>query len=148
MELSLFAASFPDKQSAARGAAFIKQLDEEGIVKLAAYAIASKDDRGGLAVEESDTPGAKGALLAGIIGGLAGLLGGPAVAAFGVAAGALSGGWFDVNRAGERSNFGERVAAQISRNRWALLAQAAEPEAAVKERIEQQIAALGGSILQ
>lgn len=148
MNLSLFAAAFSEKQIAAEGAAILKRLNEEGIIKLAAYAIASKDERGELEIEESQTPGGRGAVLGGVIGGLAGLVGGPAVAAMGAAAGALSGGWFDLNRAEERTNFGEWVAGQIAEGRVALLAEAIEPEAAVKERVEREITALGGSIIR
>jgi uncharacterized membrane protein len=102
MKLFFFAVAFPDTNAAAAGRAALKRMRDEGEVRLAASAIASKDEDGDLVVKESETPGALGAGLGAVIGGLFGTLAGPAGAAMGAAAGALSGGWFDVNRAGER----------------------------------------------
>ncbi|MGD9507975.1 MAG: DUF1269 domain-containing protein [Geminicoccaceae bacterium] len=147
MDLSLFAVAFSDGKAANDGRAALKRLHEEGTIRLVASAIAARDEDGELVVRESETPGATAAILGGVVGGLLGLLAGPFGAAMGVAAGAMSGGWFDLNRAEERERFNGNVAAKLKEGKTALLAEIAEPDAATKSLIREQMTSLGGSLV-
>jgi len=147
MELSLFAAVFSDGKGASNGLAALRRFHEEGKIRLSASAVLARNEKGEVVTTEQETPGAPAAVLGGIVGGLLGLVGGPIVAGMAATAGALSGGWFDVNRAGERTRFRDVVAAELASGKAAVLAEAVRPDDSARAEIRARITALGGSVI-
>ena len=82
---------FPDEAKAREGARVLKDLHLEGGITLHGLAVAAKDAEGKLSVRESAYEGPHGTAAGALIGGLAGLPGGPVAVAVGAAGGALIG---------------------------------------------------------
>lgn len=144
---SFFATVFPDLQTAEEAQHLIEKLNDEHTIKLVSTVVIAKDQSGNITQHSGRTPGALGAVMTGLIGGIVGLIGGPAVAIFGATSGALSGGWFDLLRTQDRENFMNEVASQISANRAALLGEVVNPSNDAKSLVEEKLVRLGGTVI-
>lgn len=136
---------FPDGQGAERGRRALDALHDEGALTLFAAAVLIKDAEGKISVEGKEQPGPLGLGLGSLIGGLFGLLGGPAVALFGAAAGAVSGGWLDVLRLGVRGEFLEEVSSRLTAGKAALIAEVTEDR---RSPLDMRMEALGGVVFR
>jgi uncharacterized membrane protein len=109
------AAIFPDKPKAVEGRSALQALHDNGDLTLYAAAV------------------------------LLGLLGGPALAAFGVVAGATSGGFLDLLKAGARRDFLEEVSSELAAGKSAVIAEVSEDQG---KPLDSRMEALGGVILR
>ena len=144
---SFFATVFPDLQTAEEAQRLIETLNDKHAIKLVSAVVIAKDQSGNITQHNGRTPGALGAVMTGLIGGIAGLVGGPAVAIFGAASGALSGGWFDLLRTQDREIFMNEVAAKVSASQAALLGEVVNPSDDAKRLVEERLASLGGAVI-
>lgn len=142
-----FAVVFPDLKSAEDARRFVEKCHDEGLVKLAASVVIAKGEDGRLSEHDGRTPGPRGAVMTSLIGGILGMLGGPAVAAMGVAAGGLSGGWFDLLRVQDRDAFMHQVAGQLNAGKAALLGEAIDPDEEAKRVIAARLGEFGGTFI-
>lgn len=145
--ISYFAAVFPDFKSADDAQRFVEKCHEDGLVNLSASVVIEMGEDGTISKHNGRTPGPLGAVLAGLVGGVLGVVGGPAVAAIGVAAGALSGGWFDLLRVQDREVFMNQIASRLSAGNAALLGEAIDPTEEAKRAVEARVRASGGTII-
>lgn len=144
---SFFAAVFHDLGTAETAQRRIEKLNDDRVLKLVASVVVRKDEAGKITQHHGQSPGAVGAGLGGLVGGLLGLVGGPLGSMVGVAAGALSGGWFDLLRAGEREAFLAKAVSEINAGRAALLGEVINLDDAGKQAVEAQVQELGGTII-
>ena len=144
---SFFATVFPDLQAAEEAQRLIEKLNDEHAIKLVSTVVITKNKSGDITQHNGRTPGALGAVMTGLIGGIAGLIGGPAVAVFGATSGALSGVWFDLLRTQDRESFMNEVARQIGANQVALLGEVVNPSDDAKRLVEEKLVRLGGSVI-
>lgn len=143
---SLFASIFPNLGAAEKAQRLVEKAGEDRVIKLVSTVVIEKVS-GEVVQHHSRSPGARSALLVGIAGGVLGLLAGPVGSLGAAAAGALSGGWFDMLREGERQEFLEEIARGVERDQAALLCEVINPSEDAKKLVEQQVAALGGQIV-
>ena len=91
--VELIVAAFQEEDKAEEVLNALKQLEKEEIIDLVNAAVITKDDKGKVAIKETqDVRAGRGALFGAVAGGLIGLLGGPAGVVIGAAAGAATGG--------------------------------------------------------
>jgi uncharacterized membrane protein len=136
---------FPSSAKAEEGRKALQALHNEGTLTVYAAAVLDKDTDGRASVKHEKGPGPLGTGLAALLGGLIGLIGGPAVAVFGAAAGAVSGGWFDVLRLGSRVEFLEEVTGKLESGHSAVLAEVAEDRTGP---LDTRMEALGGVVIR
>lgn len=113
---------FPDEEQAGEGMQLLEKLNERGSISLYATALVGKDAEGRISQKEVEGRGPRGLVLGALVGGLAGLIGGPAIAAVGAAGGAIMGGWRDVVDIGVGSAFLDEVSHALKPGHWALVA--------------------------
>ncbi|GAA4818083.1 hypothetical protein GCM10023232_13290 [Sphingosinicella ginsenosidimutans] len=82
-----FATMFRDLALAEAGQRRIEAFADQGVIKLASSVVITKDADGEITKHHGKTPGAHSAVMAGLIGGIIGLIGGPAVILMSAAAG-------------------------------------------------------------
>lgn len=146
--ISYFAALFPDFKSADDAQRFLEKCHEEGLMNLSASVVIVMREDGKTTEHNGKTPGPRGAVMTALVGGILGVLGGPAVAAIGVAAGALSGGWFDLLRVHDREVFMNQIAGRLRAGDAALLCEAVDPSEKAKRTVEARVSASGGTIIR
>ena len=83
--------TFPNEAKAYEGTRALKELHAEASLTLYGMAVVTKGADGKLTVKEAADPGPLGMGVGALVGGLTGLLGGPAGAAMGIGVGALIG---------------------------------------------------------
>lgn len=136
---------FDNEKKAYEGTKALWKLDNDGSVAVYAYAVVVKNADGTTKVKEGDEPGPIGTLLSTTLGGLTGLLGGPAASAVGAISGfALGSGWdIDNLRVGE--DFIDDVRKVLTPNKAALIAEVDEDWTTP---VDTQMEALGGIVFR
>jgi uncharacterized membrane protein len=142
-----FATSFPSLELAEQGQRIIEAYADQDRLKLLSSVIIAKDESGGISRHNGKTPGAIGAVMSALVGGVVGLVGGPPLAFLGTVAGGISGGWFDLLRVEDRDAFMNRVAQELDKTRIALLGEAVDPGEDIRKSIEDELAQIGGVAL-
>jgi uncharacterized membrane protein len=115
-----------DEDIATRGRNALLQLDSKGSIVVYAWAIILKNADQTTTIKQSVNPGPLGTLVGTSLGGLIGLLAGPAGLAIGCAAGLLAGNIVDMNKAIVGADFIDDVSKELQPNRLALLAEIEE----------------------
>jgi len=150
-------AVFTTQNRAYDAAKRMQDLDQDGVITLKRGAIASKDDKGNLAIPDTKGVGRPWGLLGGgIIGGLLGLMLGPVgvaasaaatAAATGAALGATTGiavgGTADLAELGLDEDFVNSVSTQLEPGETALIAEVDEGST---EPIDRIVALYGGRV--
>ena len=136
---------FPNEAKAQEGTRAFRSLHEEGSLSLYGIAVLVKDATGKVETKEEDRPGPRGTALGALLGGLVGLIGGPAVAALGAAGGALAGGWRDALHAGVATDFLDEVSRELRPGRSAVVAEVAEEWVTP---LDARMEAIGGVVLR
>ena len=117
---------FPDEAKAYEGSRALKELHTEGSLGVYGMAVLGTDASGKLSVKQAADTGPIGTGVGALVGGLAGLLGGPVTTALGMNYGALIGGVSDLFNAGVGSDFIKAVAEKLSPGKTALVAEVDE----------------------
>lgn len=136
---------FDNEKKAYEGKNALWKLDDEGSIVVYANAVVVKKADGTTKVKEGDEPGPIGTFLSTTVGGLTGLLGGPAASAVGAISGfALGSGWdIDNLRIGE--DFIEDIAKVLTPNKAALIAEVDEDWTAP---VDTRMEAIGGLVFR
>ena len=140
----IVAAIFPDKAKADEGNLALKKLVADGIA-VHASAIVSRDLDSKLSLLECAYKGSHVTAAAALIGGLAGLPGGPIAAAVGAAGGALIGIAAELTKEGEQTKLLDRISHKLAPGQAALVADIAEVGMSC---FEARMSAVGGIILR
>jgi uncharacterized membrane protein len=140
-----FATMFPNQALAEAAQRAVEAFSDEGAINLAASVVITKDADGRISTHNGKTPGALGAVMTGLIGGVIGLIGGPPAALLGAAAGGLSGGWFDLMRVEERTAFMNDVARRLGEFGAVLLAEVIDPTISSRQLVEAELVRMGGT---
>jgi uncharacterized membrane protein len=144
MMSKIVAAIFPDKPKADEGNLALKKLVADGIA-VHASVIVSRTSDSKLSVVEYAYEGSHVTAAAALIGGLAGLPGGPIAAAMGAAGGALIGIAVELTEKGHQTRFLDRISDKLAPGRAALVADIAEEGTS---SFEARMGALGGIIFR
>ena len=99
---------FPDEAKASEGLHAFKELDAEDSLTVYAGAVIVKDAEGTVSVKERHGRRPFGAAVGAVLGGLIGLMGGPAVAAVGAAGGRWRAAGATLSTSGSISIFSTR----------------------------------------
>jgi uncharacterized membrane protein len=139
----LLAVVFNDEKSAYEGASALAELNKEGSIDVFTAAVLQKDAQGWVATKkvQSDFPIQTVAGTA--LGGLIGLLGGPAGVAVGGAAGVMAGLLGDVYTAGVDEDFLTEVSSALTPGKCALIAEVDEDWVTP---VDTRMEALGGVV--
>jgi uncharacterized membrane protein len=144
---------FPDEAKADEGSRVLKDLHAEGGITLSEMSVVAKDAAGTLSEKLSEKLSVKksvdeGSALAGgaLIGGLAGLPGGPFAVVIGATGGALVGGAADLISVGDFTNFFDRVSRGLPPGNTAVVAEVTEHSAT--SLCDTRMRAIGGTIVR
>lgn len=144
---------FPDEAKADEGSRVLKDLHAEGGITLSEMSVVAKDATGTLSEKLSERLSEKksvdeGSALAGgaLIGGLAGLPGGPFAVVIGAIGGALVGGAADLINVGDFTNFFDRVSRDLPPGNTAVVAEVTEHSGT--SLCETRMRAIGGTIVR
>ena len=144
---------FPDEAKADEGSRVLKDLHAEGGITLSEMSVVAKDATGTLSEKLSERLSEKksvdeGSALAGgaLIGGLAGLPGGPFAVVIGATGGALVGGAADLISVGDFTNFFDRVSRDLPPGNTAVVAEVTEHSGT--SLCETRMRAIGGTIVR
>ena len=136
---------FDNESKAYDGKKALQELDLEGVISVYGHAVVVKSPDGTPTVSESDDRGPLGTLVGTSLGGLIGLLLGPAGLAIAVAAGFLGGATVDLDKARIGEDFVDDVAAVLLPSKAALVAEIEEDSTAA---VDTSMEALGGTVLR
>ena len=136
---------FDSEKKAYEGKKALQALDSEGSISSYAWAIVAKQTNGTVTVKQEDDPGPIGTVLATTLGGVIGLLGGPAAGVVGATAGLSLGGAFDINNARIGEDFIDDVTKELRPNRFALVAEIDEDWTAP---VDTRMEAIGGLVFR
>lgn len=117
---------FPDEAKAYEGTRALKALHAEASVTVYGMAVFSKDSNGRIQVRQAADQGPLGFGVGALLGGLIGLMGGPAGATIGLGSGAMIGGLRDVYNAGVGADFVRSVSDKLTPGKTALVAELTE----------------------
>ena len=117
---------FDNEAKAYLGKSALNALDGEGSIALYASAIILKHADGSVSVREAQDAAPLATLVSTPIGGVIGLLGGPAGAAIGAASGLMIGGLVDLDNARVGEDYVADVARTLTPNKVALIAEVDE----------------------
>ena len=136
---------FNEEKAAYEGSRAIGELDADGTITVHADTVIRKDPAGTVSVlrPPDDTP--LGTLSGMLVGGMVGILGGPAGLAFGAGAGTLAGAAVDLTRAGVGSDFIDEVSDTLSPGKVAVIAEIDEDW---QTPLDSRMEALGGRIFR
>ena len=140
---------FPDEAKADEGSRVLKDLHAEGGITLSEMSVVAKDAAGTLSEKLSVKKSVdEGPALAGgaLIGGLAGLPGGPFAVVIGATGGALVGGAADLISVGDFTNFFDRVSRGLPPGNTAVVAEVTEHSAT--SLCDTRMRAIGGTIVR
>ena len=148
---------FPDEAKADEGSRVLKDLHAEGGITLSEMSVVAKDATGTLSEKLSERLSERlsekksvdeGSALAGgaLIGGLAGLPGGPFAVVIGATGGALVGGAADLISVGDFTNFFDRVSRGLPPGNTAVVAEVTEHSAT--SLCDTRMRAIGGTIVR
>lgn len=136
---------FPDETKASDGLHAFKELDAEDSLTVYAGAVIVKNVDGAVSVKERHGRRPFGVALGAVLGGLIGLIGGPAVAAVGAAGGALAGGWRDALNVGVDLDFLDEVSRELTPGKSAIVAEIEEDWVTP---LDSRMEAAGGIVLR
>ncbi|HVP92306.1 MAG TPA: DUF1269 domain-containing protein [Acidobacteriota bacterium] len=141
----MLAVVFNSKFMAYKGAAALKQLDQESSISVHAAAIIEKisDTKATILKTKDEFPIRRVERTA--VGGLVGLLGGPVGALVGVASGALLGTLDDLHRSGVNAGFVDDVSSKLVPGKYAVVADISEEYVAP---LDAKMADLGGQVFR
>lgn len=134
---------FDNETKAYEGKSALRQLELEGEITVYADAVIVKHADGVISVKESNDPGPLGTILGTTVGGLIGVLGGPAAMAVGAVSGLTLGGIFDIDNFRIGSDFAEDVARSLTP-----VAVIAEIEEEWTTPVDTRMEALGGTVFR
>ena len=139
----MLAIVFNDEKSAYEGVRALSELNTEGSIDVFAAAVLEKDAQGWVATkkEKSDFP--LQSLAGTAMGGLIGLLGGPAGVAVGSAAGVMAGLLGDMYTASVDEDFLTEVSTALTPGKWAVIAEVDEDWVTP---VDTRMEALGGVV--
>jgi uncharacterized membrane protein len=140
---------FPDEAKADEGSRVLKDLHAEGGITLSEMSVVAKDAAGTLSEKLSVKKSVdEGSALAGgaLIGGLAGLPGGPFAVVIGATGGALVGGAADLISVGDFTNFFDRVSRGLPPGNTAVVADVTEHSAT--SLCDTRMRAIGGTFVR
>jgi uncharacterized membrane protein len=140
---------FPDEAKADEGSRVLKDLHAEGGITLSEMSVVAKDAAGTLSEKLSVKKSVdEGSALAGgaLIGGLAGLPGGPFAVVIGATGGALVGGAADLISVGDFTNFFDRVSRGLPPGNTAVVAEVTEHSAT--SLCDTRMRAIGGTFVR
>ena len=136
---------FDNEKKAYEGKNALWKLDDEGSIVLYASAVIVKNADGTTRVKEGDESGPVATLLSTTIGGLTGLLGGPAASAVGAISGFALGGAWDIDNIRIGEDFIEDVKKVLTPNKVALVAEVDEDWTAP---VDTRMEAIGGLVFR
>ncbi len=136
---------FDNEKKAYEGKNALWKLDDEGSIVLYASAVVVKNADGTTRVKEGDESGPVATLVSTTIGGLTGLLGGPAASAVGAMSGFALGGAWDIDNIRIGEDFIEDVKKVLTPNKVALVAEVDEDWTAP---VDSRMEALGGLVFR
>ncbi len=141
----MFVAVFPDEMAAKQGARVLKAKCAGGPAKLLGLAVISKDPRGKITARREYHERTHGAIVAALIGALAGwVAGGPIAALIFAVGGALFGLSADMIHRSDRTEAVKRVARGLRGGRSAVIALLSEaPDSSVRAMMDR----LGGKVM-
>jgi uncharacterized membrane protein len=117
---------FGDQATAYKGKEALQLLDNEGSIKLYAFAVIAKNADGTSTIKQSDDASPLGMLAGTSLGSLIGLLGGPVGLAIGATVGFLTGAIADIDNARVGADFVDDVTKVLLPGRVAVVAQVDE----------------------
>jgi uncharacterized membrane protein len=138
-------AVFPSEAKAYEGSRAMKVLQAEGSLGLYSMAIVTRAANGKTEVHNIAPELPFGTGLGAMVGGLAGLVGGVPTATAGLIGGGLIGSWTDLFNVGVDEDFADKVAAQLTPGKSAVVAEAEEEWVTP---LDTQMEALGGTVLR
>jgi uncharacterized membrane protein len=136
---------FEDETKVIDGMKALRELDLRGSITVYSHAVVLRNPDGTTIVRQSDDRGPFGLLVGAVLGGLIGLLGGPAGPAIGLTVGSVAGAAVDLNKARVGEDFVVDVAESLLPNRAAIVA---EIEEDLTEGVDSRMEALGGTVLR
>jgi len=113
---------FDNAQTAYEGLNYLNQLDSDGVIDLYAGSVIEKDADGNINEQGQQGNFAFHTIAGTALGGLVGLLGGPAGFGIGAAVGGITGIIRDLHMAGVNSHFVDEVSAILKPGKFALVA--------------------------
>ena len=138
-------AVFPTEAKAYEGTRAMRDLQAEGSLVLYAMAVVTKAADGKFAVNETADKGPLGTGVGALTGGLIGLIGGPSVAATGLAGGALIGSWSDLFDLGVGRDFLDKVSRELTTGKTAVVGEVEEDWVTP---LDTRVEAIGGTVLR
>ncbi len=145
---TFFATIFPSRALAEQGQRIVEAYAGRHELKLASSVVVARNPEGGFDQYGGSTPGALGATMLAVVGGVLGLAGGPTALALGTLAGGLSGGWFDILRVEDRETFMNSVAGKLKDSEAALLGEVVRPTDDVRRAVETDLVRIGGILVE
>src|SRR5271165_4601464 len=136
---------FPDEVKAYEGTRALKELHAEGSLAVYSMAVVAKGVDGKLTVKEAADSGPLGTGVGALVGGLTGLLGGPAGAAMGLGVGALIGNLGDLFNLGVSADFLDKVSKELAPGKAAIVAELAEDWVTP---LDTRMGAIGGTVVR
>jgi uncharacterized membrane protein len=136
---------FKDESKAFEGSRALNQLDEEGSIAIHAESVIAKGADGKATVKQVDGDFPIRTLGGTSLGGLVGLLGGPAGMALGAAAGSIAGSIGDLYAAGVDADFLADVSAALTPGKCAVMADVSEEWVTP---VDARMKALGGKVFR
>jgi len=136
---------FPNEAKAYEGTRALKELHAEASLAVYAVAVVTKGADGKLSVKEAADNGPLGLGVGALVGGLIGLLGGPAGAAIGIGVGALIGSFNDLFNMGVGSDFLDKVSKELAPGKAAVVAEVAEDWITP---LDTRMGAIGGTVVR
>ena len=136
---------FPSEETIPEAIHALRNMHGGEGIKLYGSAVVARDARGKLSVQEITKEGHGGAAVGALIGALAGLLGGPLAATIAAAGGAVLGQSADLISRRADAGFVEKVSAELTPGKAAVVADVAEDGAASFEAVMESI---GGAVVR
>jgi len=133
---------FENETKVIDGMKALRELDLHGSITVYSHAVVMRNPDCTTIVRQSDDRGPFGLLVGAVLGGLIGLLGGPAGPAIGFTLGSVGGAAVDLNKARVGEDFVVEVAVSLLPNRAAIVA---EIEEDLTEPVDSRMGALGGT---
>jgi uncharacterized membrane protein len=137
---------FADEAKADEGSRVLKDLHVEGNIALSGMAVVVKNATGALLAKKPVDEGPLGLAAGALIGGLAGLPGGPVGVVIGATGGALFGRAADLLNLGDLTNFFDKVSRELPPGNTAVVAEVTEHSGT--SLCDTRMRAIGGTIVR
>ena len=136
---------FNDEKQAYQGSRAIRELDREGAIAVYADVIIAKDAKGTVSVLRAPDDEPIGTASGMLVGGLVGLLGGPAGVAIGIGTGTMFGAAVDLTRAGISGDFVNELSETLQPGKTAVIV---EIDEYWQTPLDSRMEALGGHVFR